>query len=139
MVPPGVYSDVGLFVDLLKYNTQAYQFSAADPEVITQDNQRIGVTVSGSVLRPTLVSATMDELISYWVQYQSVYTSDTALQKVAEDLSFQSMKVCVGDRPFTRGGRLDWNAIHQERLVSQVYSKFTTNDLVLRSEIFCRK
>jgi len=31
-----------------------------------------------------------------------------------------------------------WNAIHQERLVSQVYSKFTTNDLVLRSEIFCR-
>ncbi len=30
-----------------------------------------------------------------------------------------------------------WNANHQERLVSQVYSKFTTNDLVLRSEIFC--
>ena len=100
VVPPGVYSDVGLFVDLQKYNTQAYQFSAADPEVITQDNQRIGVTVSGSVLRPTLTSATVDELISYWVQYRSVYTSDTALQKVAEDLSFQSMKVCVGDRPF---------------------------------------
>jgi regulator of protease activity HflC (stomatin/prohibitin superfamily) len=100
VVPPGVYSDVGLFVDLLKYNTQAYQFSAADPEVITQDNQRIGVTVSGSVLRPTLTRATRDELISYWVQYRSVYTSDQALQKVAEDLSFQSMKVCVGDRPF---------------------------------------
>jgi hypothetical protein len=84
--PLGVYSDVGLFVDLLKYNTQAYQFSAADPEVITQDNQRIGVTVSGSALRPTLTSARMDELISYWVQYRSVYTSDTALhcQNVVE-------------------------------------------------------
>jgi regulator of protease activity HflC (stomatin/prohibitin superfamily) len=100
VVPPGVYSDVGLYVDLQKYNTQAYQFSAADPEVITQDNQRIGVTVSGSVLRPTLTSATMAEIISYWVQYRPVYTTDSALQKVAEDLSFQSMKVCVGDRPF---------------------------------------
>lgn len=31
-----------------------------------------------------------------------------------------------------------WNAIHQERLVSLVYSKFTINDLVWRSEVFCK-
>lgn len=31
-----------------------------------------------------------------------------------------------------------WKAIHQERLVNQVYSKFTTNDLVWRSNIFCK-
>jgi regulator of protease activity HflC (stomatin/prohibitin superfamily) len=100
VVSPGVYSDFGLYVDLLKYNTQAYQFSAADPEVITQDNQRIGVTVSGSVIRPTLATHTAEQIISYWNQYRSVYTSSDALQRVAEDLSFQSMKVCVGDRPF---------------------------------------
>jgi regulator of protease activity HflC (stomatin/prohibitin superfamily) len=101
VVPPGVYSDFGLYVDLLKYNTQAYQFSASDPEVITQDNQRIGVAVSGSVLRPTLATHTAEQIMSYWNQYRSVYTSSDALQRVAEDLSFQSMKVCVGDRPFS--------------------------------------
>lgn len=100
VVGPGVYSDLGLYVDLLKYSTQAYQFSAADPEVITQDNQRIGVTVSGSVLRPTLATHTSDQIMSYWNQYRSVYMSTDALQRVAEDLSYQSMKVCVGDRPF---------------------------------------
>ncbi len=101
VVPPGVYSDFGLFVDLQKYKTQAYQFTAADPEVITQDNQRIGITVSGSVLRSTLANATPEEIIGYWTQYRSIYTSDQALQRVAEDLSFQAMKVCVGDRPFS--------------------------------------
>lgn len=100
VVPPGIYNDVGLFVDLEKYSTQAYQFSALDPEVITEDNQRIGVTVSGSVLRPSLTSQTPAEIIQRWTQYRSIFTSDQALQKVAEDLSFQSMKVCVGDRPF---------------------------------------
>lgn len=100
VVPPGVYSDVGLFVDLDKYSTQAYQFSAADPEVITRDNQRIGVTVSGSVLRPSLANSSADRIIQRWTQYRSIFVNDAALQKVAEDLSYQSMKVCVGDRPF---------------------------------------
>lgn len=100
IVPPGVYNDVGLFVELQKYNTQAYQFTAEDPEVITRDNQRIGVTVSGSVLRPTLTSASAEEITRLWTQYRSIYISDAALQKVASDLSYQSMKVCVGDRPF---------------------------------------
>lgn len=100
VVPSGVYSDVGLFVELQKYSTQAYQFTAEDPEVITKDNQRIGVTVSGSVLRPSLTQASQDQIISYWTQYRSIYVSDEALQKISADMSFQSMKVCVGDRPF---------------------------------------
>lgn len=100
VVPPGIYNDVGLYVALDKYNTQAYQFTASDPEVITLDNQRIGVTVSGSVLRPTLTTHPADQIKGFWTQYRPVYTSDEALQKVAEDLSYQSMKVCVGDRPF---------------------------------------
>lgn len=100
VVPPGVYSDVGLFVGLEKYTTQAYQFSASDPEVITQDQQRIGVTVSGSVFRPSLSFNTPEQIMQRWTQYRAIYTNDPDLQKVAEDLSFQAMKVCVGDRPF---------------------------------------
>lgn len=98
VVPPGIYSDIGLFVDLFTYSTQAYQFTATDPEVITQDNQRLGITVSGSVLRP---DATDEEMVkSLWVKYRNVFLNDEALQKVISDLSTQAMKVCVGDRPF---------------------------------------
>ncbi|MDO8969690.1 MAG: SPFH domain-containing protein [Saprospiraceae bacterium] len=98
VVQPGVYSDIGLFVSLSTYSTQSYQFQVADQEVLTQDNQRIGVTVSGSVFRPSVVDT---ELIrSLWTKYRLVYTDNSALQKVIVDLSAQSVKVCVGDRPF---------------------------------------
>jgi regulator of protease activity HflC (stomatin/prohibitin superfamily) len=59
------------------------------------------VAVSGSVLRPSLSANTAEQIMQRWTQYRSIYVSDAALQKVAEDLSYQSMKVCVGDRPFS--------------------------------------
>jgi hypothetical protein len=98
IVPPGIYSDVGLFVSLNTYSTQAYQFQVADQEVLTQDNQRIGVTVSGSVFRPG--PADTELIRSLWTKYRLVYVDNTALQKVISDLSLQAVKVCVGDRPF---------------------------------------
>ena len=98
IVPPGVYSDVGLFVNLYTYSIQGFQFSVNDPEVITSDNQRIGVTVSATVLRP---GPTDTELIKQlWTKYRLVYTDNNAIQKVMNDLSTQSMKVCVGNKPF---------------------------------------
>lgn len=98
VVPPGVYSDVGLFVSMSIYSTQAYQFSVNDPEVLTADNQRIGVTATGSVFRP---AETDIELVkTLWTKYRAVYTDTNALQKVISDLSLQAIKVCVGDRPF---------------------------------------
>src|SRR5215208_4697896 len=66
VVPPGVYSDVGLFVSLEVYTTEAYQFSVNDPELITSDNQRIGVTVSGSFFRPDFSKA--DRIASLWAK-----------------------------------------------------------------------
>ncbi len=99
IVPAGLYSDIGLFVDLETYSTLAYQFSTTDPEVITQDNQRLGVTVSGSTFRPGY-NISEKELISLWTKYRSIYTNDESLQKVLNDLSFQAMKVCVGNKPF---------------------------------------
>ncbi len=98
IVPPGIYSDVGLFVGISTYSTQAYQFSATDQEVLTQDNQRIGVTVSGSVFRPN--SADTELVRNLWTKFRLVYVDNNALQKVISDLSLQAVKVCVGDRPF---------------------------------------
>lgn len=98
IVPSGLYSDIGLFVNLQTYSTQAYQFSVADQELITSDNQRIGVTVSGSVFRPDFTKA--DRIADLWARYREIYLRDEALQKVANDLAAQAMKVCVGAKPF---------------------------------------
>jgi regulator of protease activity HflC (stomatin/prohibitin superfamily) len=98
VVPPGIYSDVALFAELETFSTRAYQFTVSDAELITSDNQRIGVTVSGSVFRPDYTRA--HEIPSLWTKYSLIYLSDEALQKVANDLSAQAMKVCVGGRPF---------------------------------------
>ncbi len=98
VVPPGVYHDVGLFVRMDTYSTQEYKFTGSDPEVITSDQQRIGVVVSGSVFRPNISEAA--RIKSLWTQYKSVYINDGALQTLMNDLSFQAMKVCVGDRTF---------------------------------------
>jgi hypothetical protein len=98
IVPPGVYHDLGLFVRLDTYSTQEYKFTSTDPEVITLDQQRIGVVVSGSVFRPLM--ADVERVKSLWRQYKAVYTSDEALQKKLDEISMQAMKVCVGDRPF---------------------------------------
>ena len=98
VVPPGIYSDLGLFVSLTTYSVQAYQFQVSDQEVLTSDNQRIGVTVSGSVFRPG--PADVELIKTLWTKFRLVYTDDGALQKVISDLSLQAIKVCVGDRPF---------------------------------------
>lgn len=98
VVPSGLYSDVALFASLETYSTQAFQFTVADKELITSDNQRIGVTVSGSVFRPDFSKA--DRIPGLWARYNHIYTTDEALQAVASDLSAQAMKVCVGGKPF---------------------------------------
>jgi hypothetical protein len=98
VVPPGLYSDFGLYVDLRTYSTEAYQFSVADQELITSDNQRIGVTVAGTFFRPDFSKA--DQIAVLWARYRHIYTNEEALQKVANDLAAQAMKVCVGNRPF---------------------------------------
>lgn len=100
IVPAGVYSDFGLYVHLETYSTLAYQFTSNDPEVITMDNQRLGVTVTASAFRPKLATTSEDELVTLWTKYRTIYTNDTALQQVLNDLSFQAMKVCVGNKPF---------------------------------------
>jgi hypothetical protein len=99
IVPAGVYSDLGWYVKLETYSIASYQFTVVDPEVLTRDQQRLAVTVSGSVFRPFATDQTAVKAL--WAQYRPVFLSDDALQKVMNDLSMQTMKVCVGDRPFS--------------------------------------
>ncbi|HPH96177.1 MAG TPA: SPFH domain-containing protein [Anaerolineaceae bacterium] len=98
VVGPGIYSDFGLYVSMKKFTTQSYQFTVEDAEVITADNQRLGVTVSGSVFRPGLID--VEKIRQLWTKYEKVYTNDDALQAVISNLATQAMKVCVGDRPY---------------------------------------
>lgn len=98
ILPPGLYSDIALFAELQTYSTQAYQFSVSDAELITSDNQRIGVTVSGSFFRPDFSKA--NRIPELWTKYSHIYISDAALQLVADDLAAQAMKVCVGGKIF---------------------------------------
>jgi hypothetical protein len=91
-----------------------------DPEVITNDSQRIGLVVCGTVQRPGLGEA--DLYLSGWSSFKPYYVNDLSLagkfhyennpsnaneQIVVVDqaglmqtLAQQAMKVCVGDRGF---------------------------------------
>lgn len=98
VVGPGVYTDVGLFVDLVRVSSQAIPFSVTDEEIITRDKQRIGLVVSGDIFRPDL--ANRDTLRELWAQYRNIYLDDNLARDRVQDLAKQAMKVCVGDRPF---------------------------------------
>ena len=98
IVGPGVYSDVGLFVELRRVSSSAVPFSVTDPEIITNDKQRIGVAATGDIFRPRLAQA--DQLRDLWAQYNHLYQDDAALQQHIVQRAQQAMKVCVGDRTF---------------------------------------
>lgn len=98
VVGPGVYSDFGLFVDMVRVSSQAIPFSVTDEEIITKDKQRIGLTVSGDIFRPNLAEKYTFQ--NQWAQYRGVYLSDDLARTRIQDLTRQAMKVCVGDRTF---------------------------------------
>ncbi len=98
VVGPGVYSDAGVFVDLVRVSSQAIPFAVEDPEIITKDKQRIGLVVSGDIFRPNLAQA--DRIRELWSQYRNIYLNDELARTRVQDLARQAMKVCVGDRTF---------------------------------------
>ncbi len=98
VVGPGVYSDFGLYVDLVRISTQAVPFSVEDPEIITADKQRIGLVVTGDIFRPNVASR--DRLRELWAQYRIYYLDDQLVNNRVQELAKQAMKVCVGNRNF---------------------------------------
>ncbi|MBI1299042.1 hypothetical protein GC175_29275 [bacterium] len=98
IVGPGVYSDVGLYVDLVRVSSQAVPFSVEDGEIITLDKQRIGLVVTGDIFRPGIASR--ERIRELWAQYRPYYLDDQLVQTRVQELAKQAMKVCVGDRNF---------------------------------------
>ncbi|MBI4670790.1 MAG: SPFH domain-containing protein [Chloroflexi bacterium] len=98
IVGPGLYTDVGLYVELKLVGQTAIPFSVQDDEIITSDKQRVGVIVNGDIFRPTIVQA--DLMRNNWASYSDIYLNDTATKGRVEALARQSMKVCVGQRTF---------------------------------------
>ncbi len=98
IVGPGVYTDVGLFVQLVRVSSQAIPFSVQDEEIITKDKQRIGLIVSGDIFRPNINEG--DTIQALWAQYRSIYLQDDLARSRMQDQARQAMKVCVGDRTF---------------------------------------
>jgi regulator of protease activity HflC (stomatin/prohibitin superfamily) len=98
VVGPGVYSDFGLYVDLVRISTQAVPFSVQDDEIITADKQRIGLVVTGDIFRPSV--AERDTIRQLWAQYRVYYLDDMLVQSRVQELAKQAAKVCVGDRTF---------------------------------------
>ena len=98
VVGPGVYSDFGLYVSMVKVSSQAIPFSVADAEIITKDKQRMGVAVSGDIFRPG--ETEKDVLRANWSKYRGLYTDDLAVVSRIQDFAKQAMKVCIGGRTF---------------------------------------
>jgi hypothetical protein len=98
VVGPGVYTDVGLFVQMVRVSSQAISFSVQDEEIITQDKQRIGLLVSGDIFRPNINQK--DLIQELWAQYRPIYLQDELARSRIQDQARQAMKVCVGDRTF---------------------------------------
>ncbi|MCE7982604.1 MAG: SPFH domain-containing protein [Caldilinea sp. CFX5] len=98
VVGPGVYSDVGLFVEIRRVSSEAIPFTVTDEELITKDKQRIGLVVTGDVFRPGVVDREL--LRTHWAQYNQHYLNDDVARQAIADRARQAMKVCVGDRNF---------------------------------------
>ncbi len=120
VVGSGVYTDLRPWAMIERINVAQLQWCSVDPEVITNDSQRIGLVVCGTVQRPSLGQA--DVYLKGWSSYKPYYVNDLALagkyhyvtnpnnaneQMVVVDqaglmqtLAQQAMKVCVGDRGF---------------------------------------
>ena len=79
VVGPGLYSDAGLFVDLVRVPSRAVPFEVEDAELITKDKQRIGLVVSGDIFRPGLADASI--ITSLWAKYNQLFTIDEAARQ----------------------------------------------------------
>lgn len=98
IVGPGLYSDVGLYVELKRVSSTAISFSVQDDEIITKDKQRLGLVVSGDIFKPNLAEG--DILRDLWAQYSNLFLSDEVARTRVEGLARQAMKVCIGERTF---------------------------------------
>lgn len=97
VLPPGRYTDLQPFRDIVNVKIEGIGFSATDNEVLTDGaEQRLGIQVDGTVFRPS----TEAELREKWAYYRNIYLDDAALLAQMQGQIQQAMKTCVGERSF---------------------------------------
>lgn len=110
IVGPGVYTRFGLWWDIDDIKVEGMDACAYDPEVLTNDQQRIGVVTCATVHRPD-TKVSLEEYSQVYSTFKNLLTNDEALIGYYEDdvlvrdgkfqeLTKQAMKSCVGDRTF---------------------------------------
>lgn len=119
VVGPGIYNNFQPFAKMQNLDVSGIPFQVEDKEVLTKDQQRIGVVAFGTVHRPDL--ARTDVLLRKWSQYATFYINNEALAGkevitkdkdgketriwrggLMEKLGQQAEKVCVGDLNFAQ-------------------------------------
>ena len=99
IVGPGLYTDPRPFADLKNVSIAGLQFESIDAEVLTKDTQPIGVTVAGTVFRPGMELG-LDVYTTAWSRYEKIFRHDADLLAVVNALTYDSMKICVGNNTF---------------------------------------
>lgn len=111
VVGPGSHTRLGWMEDIIPVNVAGVAFTMRDDEVLTKDQQRIGIEVRGTVHRPGLEK--QDQLLRNWGTYSGFYLSDRPLvgetptrpedrpTGLMQALGQQAGKVCVGDLNFS--------------------------------------
>lgn len=125
IVGPGMYFDTGFWINLEKVYVGATPFQVYDPEVVTNDSQRIGITVAGDAFRYGLGHA--DFIKEHWGDFSVFFRDDIALEQRLHEIGQQAMKSCVGEKTF------DEAVIGQER---DVLSSCIQEEMQMRAEAF---
>lgn len=111
VVGPGSHTRIGWMEDIIAVDVAGLAFIVRDDEVLTKDQQRIGIEIRGTVHRPGLEK--QDALLKNWGTYSGFYLSDVPLigstpakpedrpTGLMQALGQQAGKVCVGDLNFS--------------------------------------
>jgi len=111
VVGPGIYSRFGLWWEVQDIKIEGITACAEDGEVLTSDQQRIGVTTCATVHRPD-ASVGLDDYAAVYSDFKSLLTNDDLLVGIKgedgtlitrgkfQEIAAQAMKSCIGDRTF---------------------------------------
>jgi hypothetical protein len=118
VVGSGKHTQIGLFESMKSVRVAGLPFNVTDEEVLTEDKQRLGIIVSGTVHRPGLAKPNV--LLDNWSTYALFYLYDDKLvgserrvivdrkERVEQvgglmqDLGKQAAKVCLGSMTFDK-------------------------------------
>ncbi len=97
---PGIHSDGGWYADLVKFSVGTLTFSVEDPEVLTSDNQPVGIKITIQARR-TSECEQVKNLLTNWPGLVSDETLVTTVGATARE------GIKNGTRGFTLGTLLD--------------------------------